>query len=80
MVYHRGPDGRLQMVLIPWSAVARFDLPWQVWHDAMAGYYPGGGWVALETLTMERLTAFRADHGLKSYDQVIQRLLDDRTA
>jgi hypothetical protein len=75
MVYHRGEDGRLQMVLIPWSAVTRFDLPWEVWRDAMRGYYPTGGWVALESDTMDRLTAYRADHGLKSYDQVIKDLL-----
>lgn len=77
MVYHRGPEGTVQMVLIPWSAVTRYDLPWDIWEDAMRGYYPTGGWVALETDTMQRLTAYRAEHGLKSYEQVVNQLLEE---
>ncbi len=74
-VFHRGPDGRLQIAMVPWSATARFDLPWQTWQDSIRGYYPTGGWVALGNETMERLTARRAELGV-SYDHCVARLLD----
>jgi hypothetical protein len=76
-VYYRGPDGSIQMVLIPWSCVARFDMPWQVWRDAMHGYYPSGGFVSLTHDTMDRLTAMRHERGLKTYDQCITALLEE---
>lgn len=76
-VFHRGPDGRLQVSMVPWSAVARYDLSWETWGAAIHGYYPTGGWVALSTDTMEQLTALRADLGV-SYDACIGRLLAER--
>jgi hypothetical protein len=74
-VYHRGPDGTIQMVLIPWSAVARFDLPWEVWRETTLGYYPSGGFVALNQDTMDKLTQLRVERGARTYDELIAGLL-----
>ena len=76
-VYHRGPGGTIQMVLIPWSAVARYDLPWEVWRDTMRGFYPSGGFVSLDHDTMDKLTALRHERGLKTYDQCVAALLEE---
>jgi hypothetical protein len=41
----------------------------------MAAHYPGGGWVRLETETLDALAARKAAGGLPSYDATIAELL-----
>ena len=50
--------------MVPWSCSAPFRLPVETWRALMAAYYPGGGWVRLETGTLDRLAARKAAGGL----------------
>ena len=47
----------------------------ETWRGLMAAYYPGGGWVRLETGTLDALAARKAAGGLPSYDATIAELL-----
>jgi hypothetical protein len=76
-VLYEGDDGRLQLTMVPWSCSARFMLAVETWRAMMAAYYPGGGWVRLETETLDRLAAVKARVGLTSFDAAVRGLLDD---
>ena len=61
----------------PWSCSARYKLPVEDWKRMMALYYPGGGWVRLQTSTLDRLQERKASAGLPSFDACVAELLDD---
>jgi hypothetical protein len=76
-VYYRGPEGRLQVVPVPWSASARFRMPLAAWRAMIDEHYPGGGWVRLGSETLTALNARRAAHGLPTFDACVAALLED---
>ena len=55
MIYYPDQDGRLQMVLIPWSKSIDFRMPVSVWHETIEHYYPGTAWIAVRSQTFEAL-------------------------
>jgi Family of unknown function (DUF6084) len=75
-VFYESGDGRLQLTMVPWSCSAKFGLPVETWRAMMAEHYPGGGWVRLETETLDRLAEHKAREGLPSFDATLRSLLD----
>jgi Family of unknown function (DUF6084) len=75
MVLYAGEHDRLQVAQVPWSCVARWRMPVDAWQRAMAAYYPGGGWVRLETSTLDALAARKAAGGHHSFDALVRELL-----
>jgi hypothetical protein len=75
MVLYRGEDDRLQVVPVPWSCTAQWRMPVDAFKRAMAAYYPDGGWVRLQTETLDALAARKAAGGHHSFDAVIAELL-----
>lgn len=75
VVYYPGEDGSLQMVLVPWSRSIDFHMPVAVWRKTVEHYYPGTGWVALGTHTLDALERERVANGLPTFDACIARLL-----
>jgi Family of unknown function (DUF6084) len=69
--------GELQIAMVPWSCTASWKLPVATWRELMAAHYPGGGWVRLETATLDRLAERKARDGLPSFDATVAGLLDD---
>lgn len=75
MVLYRGERDRLQVAQVPWSCTARWRMPVAAWKQVMAAYYPGGGWVRLQTETLDTLAARKAADGHHSFDALIAELL-----
>ena len=75
MVLYAGAHDRLQVAQVPWSCTARWGMPVDAWKRVMAAYYPGGGWVRLQTETLDALAARKAATGHHSFDAVIGELL-----
>ena len=75
-VFYPGADGRLQVVPVPWSATAQFQMPVAAWREMIAEHYPGGGWIRVSDETLARLNARRAERGLPSFEACIEGLLD----
>lgn len=75
-IFYRGPDGRLQVTLIPWSKSASFRMPVASWRAMIAEHYPGGGWIRLREDTLKALNAHRAARGLPTFDDCVQELLE----
>jgi hypothetical protein len=69
-------NGRVQIAMVPWSCSARYKLAVEDWKRMMALYYPGGGWVRLQTSTLDRLQERKAAAGLPSFDACVAELLD----
>jgi hypothetical protein len=67
--------GQMQVAMVPWSCSAAFKLPVETWRGLMASHYPGGGWVRMETETLDALAARKAASGLPTYDATIRELL-----
>jgi hypothetical protein len=75
MVLYSGEHDRLQVAQVPWSCTARWRMPVAAWKDVMAAYYPGGGWVRLQTETLDALAARKAQRGDHTFDATIRGLL-----
>ena len=76
-IHYCDEEGRLQITLVPWSCSAEFRLPAAVWQDALAAQYPGTGWVALRTETLDALGREKARRGVPTYDLLVAQLLDE---
>ncbi len=72
----RGDDGRVQVVSVPWACTTTCRMPVATWREMMRRHYPGRSWVALQEDTVERLTDYRREHGLHSFDACVERMLE----
>jgi hypothetical protein len=75
MVLYSGEGDRLQVAQVPWSCTARWAMPVAAWKAVMDAFYPGGGWVRLQTETLDALAARKAAEGHHSFDALIAELL-----
>ena len=76
VVYYRGDDGGLQMVLVPWTRSVDFRMPVAVWKETIEHYYPNTGWVALRSETLEALQRAKLDRGHATFDACVAELLE----
>jgi Family of unknown function (DUF6084) len=74
-VLYRGPDDRLQVVLVPWSCSVRWRMPVAVWRSTIDAHYPGGGWIRLQRETLDALAQRKAELGMHSFDDTVRDLL-----
>jgi hypothetical protein len=77
MIYYPGDDGRLQMVLVPWTKSIDFRMPVAVWKETVEHYYPNTGWVALRSQTLEALQQEKLRRGLATLDACVETLLGE---
>ena len=75
MVMYAGEQDRMQIAQVPWSCTAKWRMPVAAWKRVMATYYPEGGWVRLQTETLDELSRRKAQAGHPTYDQTIRELL-----
>ncbi|WP_218104034.1 DUF6084 family protein [Thermogemmatispora onikobensis] len=75
-IFYESEEGRLQVAPIPWSKEAAFDLPLACWRELIARFYPGSAWLRLQRQVFDRLSAYKLAHGLPTWDETVQRLLE----
>ena len=75
MVLYQGEHDRLQIMQVPWSCVARWEMPVASWQAMMRAYYPGGSWVRVQSDTLDALTERKAAAGHHSFDDLLRELL-----
>ena len=76
MVLYSGEADRLQVAQVPWSCTARWRMPVDAWKRVMEAYYPGGGWVRLQTETLDALADRKAQRGDHTFDDTVRALLE----
>jgi hypothetical protein len=77
IVYYPGPDGGLQMSLVPWSTSIDFRLPVSVWRETIEHYYPGTAWLGVRSQTLDALRSERLRRGLPTLDACLAALLEE---
>ena len=75
-IFYEGDDERLRLRQVPWDTTASFAMPHEVWRRMIADHYPGGGWIRLETETIDRLQTRRLRRGDLSVDATVADLLE----
>jgi len=76
-VFYAGPGGMLQTARISWEQEAEYRLPVSVWREAMDLHFPGAAWLRLARPAFDRLRAYKAEHGLRTLEDAVERLLGD---
>ena len=75
-VFYAAENGALQVAPISWEREAKFRLPVSVWRDMMDLYYPDTAYLPLRKDLFDRLQGHKSQHGLLTWEQVIESLLD----
>ena len=73
-VFTRGATG-FAVQQLSWSLEASYRLPVRIWRELMDHYFPGGGWIRLDTETIDALLRYRSAKGLTSWEQAFAQLL-----
>jgi hypothetical protein len=76
-VFYAGADGRLQVGRIGWDKDCSYRLPVSAWREMIDRYFPDSAWLRLRRAEFDRLAAYKAEHKLLSWEQVVERLLAD---
>jgi len=79
-IFYAGADLALQTAQISWEKEATFRLPVSVWKQMMELYYPNTAWLCLRKDLFDRLSAFKSDNAIATWDQALERLLDESTS
>jgi hypothetical protein len=74
-IFYARDSGSLQVAPISWDKEARFNLPVKVWHDMMDAYYPNSAWIRLNRDIFERLYEYKVRHGVPTWEQALERML-----
>jgi hypothetical protein len=74
-IFYAGEGGALQVTRVPWSAEAAYDLPVAVWREVIELYFPNAAWLSLRQDVYDLLRAYRVRHGLTSWEQTLEKLL-----
>jgi hypothetical protein len=74
-VYYSVPDGRLQVLQVPWDTTANFEMPVSVWREMIDSYYPYRGWVPVHRDTLDALQRLKARLGAPTFDAAVTELL-----
>jgi hypothetical protein len=74
--YETAADG-LQVEQVPWDREAKYRLPVQVWKDMMDIYYPNSAWLCLRRDVFDKLSQYKMDRGIPTWEQALERLLNN---
>jgi hypothetical protein len=77
-VFYAGEGGMLQTARISWDREAEYRLPVSVWREAMDRHFPGAAWLRLGRPAFDALRAYKAEHGLYTLEDAVQRLLEQQ--
>ena len=76
MVYYRGDDGGLQIVLVPWTKSIDFRMPVSVWRETIEHYYPGHRLGGAPLADARGAPAPKLTRGLATLDACVAELLE----
>lgn len=74
-VFFESSAGELRVDQISWDKEAKFKLPVSVWREMMDHYYPNTAWLCLRRDVFERLSRYKMDHALPTWEQTLESLI-----
>jgi hypothetical protein len=75
-IFRVSSTGAMTVEPVPWDVEASYRLPARVWRATMDQFFPGGGWLRLQSETIDRLQAFRGRAAVVTWDEAIDQLLE----
>jgi hypothetical protein len=75
-LFYEGEAENLQVGRIPWQKEAAYRLPVVVWRAMIQRYYPNSAWVRLQKDVFDRLSRYKIQRGLPTWDKVVAELLE----
>jgi Family of unknown function (DUF6084) len=78
-IFYAAPDGRLQVQQISWNKECTYQMPISVWQKMMDHHYPNSAFISLERGVFDRLYEYKRGAGVSSWEQVIDKLLAQKT-
>lgn len=79
-IFFESKDAGLQIEQISWDKEAHFRLPVRVWHAMMDHYYPNTAWLCLRRDVFERLSRYKMQNAMPTWEQAIESLIPDAPA
>jgi len=76
-LFYAAPGGRLQVRPLAWDREADFRMPVGMWRELMDRHFPDSAWLRLRRESLARLHAYRADNALLTWEDTIDKLLDE---
>ncbi|MGI8918510.1 MAG: DUF6084 family protein [Pyrinomonadaceae bacterium] len=74
-VFYQPAELGLQVEQIPWDRETKYRLPVSVWREMMDLYYPNSAWLCLRRDVFERLSQYKMDHGIPTWEQTLESLM-----
>ena len=75
-VFYAGAHGGLLVQQISWDKECVYRMPSEVWTNLMNHHYPNTAWLSVSRDLFDRLSEFKREHGLLTWEQVFELLLD----
>ena len=76
-IFYEPAGGPLQVEQIPWDREAKYRLPVSVWKEMMDIYYPNSAWLCLRRDVFDKLSQYKMDRGIPTWEQALESLLND---
>lgn len=74
-IFYASNETTLQVAPVPWDREARFRLSASAWHEMMDLYYPNSAWLSLRRDVFERLSQYKAQNTIPTWEQALDNLL-----
>jgi hypothetical protein len=78
-IFYAAPDGHLQVQQISWNKECNYRMPIGIWQKMMDHHYPNSAFISLERGVFDRLYEYKRSAGVSSWEQVIDKLLAQKT-
>ena len=74
-IFYERDEAALQVEQISWDKEAHFRLPVRVWRAMMDHYYPNTAWLCLRRDVFDRLSQYKMQHAMPTWEQAIESLI-----
>jgi hypothetical protein len=74
-VFYQPKELNLQVEQIPWDRETKYRLPVSTWREMMDLYYPNSAWLCLRRDVFERLSQYKMERGILTWEQALESLL-----
>src|SRR6201987_1970386 len=75
-VFYAGPQGELMVQQSSWDKECVYRMPSEVWTNLMNQHSPNIAWVSVGRDLFDKLSEFKREHGLLTWEQVFELLLN----
>jgi hypothetical protein len=78
-VFYSSTEGKLQVERISWNKECTYRMPVSRWTELMEEHYPNCAWLYLKQDVFHQLYEYRRRHGLASWEQTLESLLENQS-